>query len=395
MAKDCTEEVIDAILERMEVAIQKVDECQGAIVKLKKAEVDLLKCFEEARDFMLQMLKNESRETLQNMFGGDCKRIASINGCLERAQFGDKGNQNDQRTDGCKKACESVEQILEDLGLGWKLRQALEEARVRQRSKSEFKPEGIAAELQQAVIESAVVEPIIIEEPSPKREPPSKKDMASEALNKTLDENLIDRILACTEIAELAELGELDKSESLGNWMIWMVHRAYLNDPTLDKFDFSNLTMPPGKDEPRIAPKLMKAVATNTHIEKLLLPNTNLNSRQAAILAESLTQNSKIRVLNVDSNSITDNTMESLIDSFGTNQTLEEVRIQNQRGFKLGNAHYEALKRAVEANKFIYKLGCPLENPHFREPINRSLMRNSDNARQRRNAAKEAAGGYS
>lgn len=364
MAKDCTEEVIDAILERMEVAIQKVDECQGAIVKLKKAEVDLLKCFEEARDFMLQMLKNESRETLQNMFGGDCKRIASINGCLERAQFGDKGNQNDQRTDGCKKACESVEQILEDLGLGWKLRQALEEARVRQRSKSEFKPEGIAAELQQA-------------------------------LNKTLDENLIDRILACTEIAELAELGELDKSESLGNWMIWMVHRAYLNDPTLDKFDFSNLTMPPGKDEPRIAPKLMKAVATNTHIEKLLLPNTNLNSRQAAILAESLTQNSKIRVLNVDSNSITDNTMESLIDSFGTNQTLEEVRIQNQRGFKLGNAHYEALKRAVEANKFIYKLGCPLENPHFREPINRSLMRNSDNARQRRNAAKEAAGGYS
>jgi len=393
----CTEEGIDAIVGRMEASLAKVEELQGSMVKLKKAEMDLLKAFEEARDYMMKMLKQESRETLQNIFGGDCKRIASIGNCLKSAVFADKGTKDDQRIAGCQSACESVEKVLEDLGLGWALRQAQEQAKAKKGRKSEVITPAVVEQVLEAVIEPVIIEPVVIEEPPPKPEPPSKKDMVSAALDKTIDENLIDRILACTEAAQLAEFGPLEKNDSLGNWMIWMVHRAYLDDPTLAIFDFTNLQMPPAGDEPRIAPKLMKAIATNTHIEKLLLPNSNLQTGETGVLAESLTQNGSLKVLNVDSNFIASGEMESLANSFGINQSLEEVRVNNQRGLKFGNSHYEAFKKAVEANRFLCKLGLSIDVPHFRDHIDRQVMRNNDEARKRRVAAKKAAeggGGY-
>ena len=45
-----------------------------------------------------------------------------------------------------------------------------------------------------------------------------------------------------------------------------MVHRAWLNDPELTVFDFDHLHMPLPHLEPRIAPKLCKAMGHNTHI---------------------------------------------------------------------------------------------------------------------------------
>ena len=74
------------------------------------------------------------------------------------------------------------------------------------------------------------------------------------------------------------------KSSQIGNWMIWMVHRAHLDDRTLVKFepwlhtggiitphiatspstspseDFTNLKMPEGNVEPLISPKLAVAM---------------------------------------------------------------------------------------------------------------------------------------
>merc|ERR1719329_1693632 len=46
-----------------------------------------------------------------------------------------------------------------------------------------------------------------------------------------------------TDFAALEELAPPDKGGSLLDWMIWMVHRAHLNDPTLKEFSFSQLTM--------------------------------------------------------------------------------------------------------------------------------------------------------
>jgi len=390
----CTEEVIDEIVSRMEAGVAKVEECQGSMVKLKRAEMEVLKAFEEARDYMNKMLQSETREKLVNIFGGDCTRIAMIGNCLKSVEFSDPGTRNDQRNAGCQDACDSVEKVLEDLGLGWALRQAQQaEADKRARRQTEIIPESIMEQLQPE-IEVVDTGTVVIEEPerTPTPEPEPPKPEPEPPKPEANEESLIDRMLACTEVAELAELGEIDRKKDLGNWMIWMVHRAHLNDPTLVKLDFSNLQMPLPNEEPRVQPKLAKALATNSHMEQLLLPNTNLQSREAGVIAESLTQNSALTELNVDSNFIASAEMESLANSVGVNQTLQILRVNNQRGLKLGNAHYEAFVKALEANEKLVKLGMTVENAAFSDKINRLQMRNNDKARKARNAAKAAAG---
>ena len=58
---------------------------------------------------------------------------------------------------------------------------------------------------------------------------------------------------------------EPSKKHAFGNWMVWMVHRAWLDDPMLTQLNFANCSMPPGKEEPRISPKLMKATSCVSH----------------------------------------------------------------------------------------------------------------------------------
>eukprot|EP00434_Breviolum_minutum_P029276 symbB.v1.2.025894.t1/scaffold2547.1/size76550/6 len=56
------------------------------------------------------------------------------------------------------------------------------------------------------------------------------------------------------------------------------VHRVYLNDPSLESLDFGCFHVPRGDLEPRILPKLFKALASNTHLKQLMLGNTGLES---------------------------------------------------------------------------------------------------------------------
>jgi hypothetical protein len=393
---DLSIEAIDGIVGKMQDSVQKVDDLQGKMVKLRNAEVELLKSFEAARNYMLEMLQkpDEGREALQNIFGGDCVRIARIRLCLDSAVLSDM-YASDARFPDCRNACESVEKVLEDLGLGAALRRALEEEKAL--AKKRKSTVGQPMQVEEVQVETPVVETPVIEEPPPpepeppKPEPPKKKDIGSEALDKTIDESLIDRILACTTCAELAEIQDPKQEESLGNWMIWMVHRAHLDDPTLEKFDFTNLQMPPPAEEPRISPKLAKAIANNTHITSLLLPNTNLMAAEGGVMAESLIKNSSIKVLNIDSNFLAQPEMESLANAAGTNQTLEEIRVNNQHGLMMGRSTYEAFANACKANKMITKLGLNITDPTYRNDIDRSIMRNNDDARKRRVAAKKAA----
>lgn len=416
---EINEETIDKIIDKMEKSIQKMEELQGKVVKLKNAEVETLTQFELGRNFMMELLQNKEhgREKLQNIFGGDCKRIARIACCVEQAKFSDM-YATDARHPDCKNACQSIEQVLADLGLGFALRKALEEQKERmQKSRSVEAPPPPAPEpAQMATMETPEMgtfemeepeivvveeppppepEPVKVEEPPPPEpEPPAPepepvKEEVIECVS--MDESLIDQILACTAYAELALLPEPNKKESLGNWMIWMVHRAHLDDPTLIKFDFTNLQMPSPTEEPRISPKLAKAVAGNTHIQQLLLPNTNLLAKEGGVIAESFTINSTIRVLNIDSNFLGQTEMDSLANAAGVNQVLEELRINNQHGLMMGRSTYEAFSNAVKANKMICKLGLSITDPHYSNEINRSLMRNTDDARKRRVAAKKAA----
>lgn len=161
----------DALIARMENLLRQVDASQGSVVKLSKVELDFLAEVEAARNFMEGALHiQDNRYLLEHIFGGDCIRISRTRAVLEAAKLSD-GNAQDQRLPTCISSCESVEKVLQDLGLGFCLRQSLEQQRYRlqHRGSEEIGLPGIEGELNTTVIdllgERASLMQRIIEEP--------------------------------------------------------------------------------------------------------------------------------------------------------------------------------------------------------------------------------------
>jgi len=121
-----TPERVDEALDRMEAELRGVHASQGSIVKLPKAELELLQTLEFLRDFIMACLRSTAdRKVFFNIFGGDCKRVSRIEAVLSGLQLSDM-NKDDQRLKFCKSACESAEQVLLDLGLGPTLAEAID-----------------------------------------------------------------------------------------------------------------------------------------------------------------------------------------------------------------------------------------------------------------------------
>eukprot|EP00931_Biecheleriopsis_adriatica_P058502 TRINITY_DN34851_c0_g1_i1.p1 TRINITY_DN34851_c0_g1~~TRINITY_DN34851_c0_g1_i1.p1 ORF type:complete len:468 (-),score=133.21 TRINITY_DN34851_c0_g1_i1:53-1372(-) len=119
-------EKIDGVISQMLKAKAKVTSSKGSIVSLPKAELDLLGQVEVARDLVMSVLGNCDRTLLQDVFGGDCTRIAQVRALCESIGLSEM-NQGDQRLPTCLRACESMEKILVDLGMD----EALQAAQVR------------------------------------------------------------------------------------------------------------------------------------------------------------------------------------------------------------------------------------------------------------------------
>mmetsp|Transcript_91575 Transcript_91575/g.158504 ORF Transcript_91575/g.158504 Transcript_91575/m.158504 type:complete len:991 (-) Transcript_91575:157-3129(-) len=196
-----------------------------------------------------------------------------------------------------------------------------------------------------------------------------------------IDENFAAKLENVLEIADLPH--EPTKKASSGDWMLWMVHRAKLNDPTLVEFDFTNVHMPAPHLEPRIAPKLMQALATNSHIEKLLLANSNLHKQQGRQLAAALRSNCTLLTANLESNSLDSGAVIDLalaIKDCGSKSALEHLRLSCQRhmGPSFGRRAEEAVAQMMQQNERIIKLGFECEDSHWRYIIDRALLRNND-----------------
>eukprot|EP00927_Polykrikos_kofoidii_P023598 TRINITY_DN21689_c0_g1_i1.p1 TRINITY_DN21689_c0_g1~~TRINITY_DN21689_c0_g1_i1.p1 ORF type:complete len:868 (-),score=191.57 TRINITY_DN21689_c0_g1_i1:39-2507(-) len=95
------------------------------------------------RDVMMEVLRIESgrnsggRQLLLEIFAGECRRVARARALLEvvlllkSQQCLAEKNDGDQRPQGGVSACESVEQVLRDLGLTYALKRAQEQERER------------------------------------------------------------------------------------------------------------------------------------------------------------------------------------------------------------------------------------------------------------------------
>eukprot|EP00747_Dinoflagellata_sp_TGD_P031578 gnl/TRDRNA2_/TRDRNA2_135381_c0_seq1.p2 gnl/TRDRNA2_/TRDRNA2_135381_c0~~gnl/TRDRNA2_/TRDRNA2_135381_c0_seq1.p2 ORF type:complete len:481 (-),score=107.90 gnl/TRDRNA2_/TRDRNA2_135381_c0_seq1:182-1624(-) len=209
-----------------------------------------------------------------------------------------------------------------------------------------------------------------------------------------VDTAFITKIEAVTCVEELQAVDEPSSVKFPGDWMVWMVHRAHLNDPSLTDFNFNNMHMPPPHMEVRIAPKLMEAMATNTHIETLSLSNSNLNKSQGPALAQSLRKNTTLRILNLESNCLDSAAVKAIAEAIGENREsgVECLRVEQQKqvGRFFGRPVEEAFGQMMQQNQMIIKLGFHCDDHHWRNIIDRALLRNNDIARRRRRRSRRS-----
>lgn len=198
--------------------------------------------------------------------------------------------------------------------------------------------------------------------------------------------NLMEQI---TRVEDLQALPEPSKIKAYGDWMIWMVHRAWLNDPDLVDFNFTNMHMPPGHLEKRIAPKLMSAMKWNTYIEVLSLSNANVQRSQGIELAESLRSNTTLRTLNLECNFLDSDSVRQIALGIKDNPDcgIEHLRFSHQKQMAsfFGRPTEEAVGQMMQTNELIVKLGFECDDRHWRNMIDRAVLRNND-AWRRRNA---------
>jgi hypothetical protein len=210
------------------------------------------------------------------------------------------------------------------------------------------------------------------------REAETGEDDADQAFACSLD--------ACTEIQQMPT--EPNKERNEKDWMLWMVHRAWLNDETLTDFNFSGRAMLPPHIEPRMAPKLMQALATNTHIVSCNLNNSKLMAAQAPAMAEALKQNGTLKNLEIEGNYLVSDNIKIMAEALTDNSVtaLETWRFASQikQGTSYGRPTEEALGKMVSSNTRITKLGVYCQDAHWRNVISKAVMKNTDAARRRR-----------
>lgn len=191
---------------------------------------------------------------------------------------------------------------------------------------------------------------------------------------------------ACETLEQLP--AEPDREKNRMAWMMWMVHRAWLNDETLTDFSFAGMAMPPPAVEPRVAPKLMKAMATNTRIVSLNLTDSNVFSEQGNQLGESLKSNGTLKILELERNHLNSENIRNIAIGLTDNSTtvLETWRFASQmeQGTTFGRPTEEALGVMMRKNDRILKLGVYCQDAHWRDVISRAILKNGDAARKRR-----------
>eukprot|EP00397_Hematodinium_sp_SG-2012_P033349 GEMP01035617.1.p1 GENE.GEMP01035617.1~~GEMP01035617.1.p1 ORF type:complete len:428 (+),score=90.40 GEMP01035617.1:175-1458(+) len=210
-----------------------------------------------------------------------------------------------------------------------------------------------------------------------------------------LANNFSKLVCSTTNMEEFAKIPPPDKALATEKWLIWMVHRVYLDDPSLETFDIHNMAMPKPEHEDRIAPKLARAIATNTHVVNMNIAMANLTSSSAKVMAESLKKNTTLHILNVDSNNLDVEATAAFATMLNDNNTLEEIRLNNQLGCGMVNGSprkvEEELLEALKNNKSITRVGWSFADPHCRNTIDRFILRNNDFKRKRRNEERKAS----
>ncbi|XP_062280587.1 tropomodulin-2 isoform X2 [Scomber scombrus] len=157
------------------------------------------------------------------------------------------------------------------------------------------------------------------------------------------------------------------------------LQRVKNDDSTLTEVNLNNIKnipIPTLKD-------MAKAMEKNTHVKKFSLAATRSNDPIAVAFSEMLRENKTLRSLNLESNFITGAGVQALVDALRDNDTLTEIKIDNQRQ-QLGTTVEMEIAKMLEDNNNIVKFGYHFTQQGPRSRAAAAITKNNDLVRRRR-----------
>ncbi|KAK6294106.1 hypothetical protein J4Q44_G00349360 [Coregonus suidteri] len=157
------------------------------------------------------------------------------------------------------------------------------------------------------------------------------------------------------------------------------LQRIKSNDATLTEVNLNNIKNIPIPTLKEFA----KAMERNTHVKKFSLAATRSNDPVAVAMSEMLKENKSLRSLNLESNFITSAGAAALVDALRDNDTLTEIKIDNQRQ-QLGTSVEMEMAKMLEDNNSIVKFGYHFCQQGPRARASTAITKNNDLIRKRR-----------
>jgi len=139
---------------------------------------------------------------------------------------------------------------------------------------------------------------------------------------------------------------------------------------------------------------LFDALERNDKLVELYMANTMLTDTAAAILGSALESNKTLEKLNIESNSVSPQTVARIVEAIGVHQKVTDFKASNQQAKFLGNKVEMAITKAIENNKTILKCGLHLQFGDCRNRVAVQLQKNLDRERLRRVAHKLSTDSY-
>lgn len=157
------------------------------------------------------------------------------------------------------------------------------------------------------------------------------------------------------------------------------LQRIKSNDASLTEVNLNNIKnipIPTLKD-------MAKAMEKNTHVKKFSMAATRSNDPVAVAFSDMLRANKTLQSLNLESNFITGAGMQSLVNALQDNDTLTEIKIDNQRQ-QLGTNVEMEIAKMLEENSTIVKFGYHFAQQGPRSRAAAAITKNNDLVRRRR-----------
>jgi len=123
-------------------------------------------------------------------------------------------------------------------------------------------------------------------------------------------------------------------------------------------------------------------------MKHLALTNVGLNDEKLLTLVEILKQNTTIETLNLESNIFTNHGVVPLLQMLLTHPTIREVKLSHQK-FSLGTRGEEAMASLIVNNPRVMKIGYGFTIQTCRSDVDRAMIRNHENERQKRARGEE------